>query len=151
MKLRMTSLGLMAGALIVAGCTTGSLNPSADKDQDGGVSFPEFDAYMKEAIFTSFDANGDGAVTMAEYRLLDPSGPESTFKKADRNGDGTVSRAESDAKTDRDGSMKKLFQKMDTDGNGRLSEAEIAAFQSLMKQQPGGTDLDKLKQAADKL
>ena len=150
MKLRITRLGLLVGALIVAGCTTESLNPSVDKDQDGGVSFPEFDAYMKETIYTEFDGKGDGAVTMEEWRHVNPSGPVSEFNKADRNGDGKVSRAESDATMDQDGSMKKLFQKIDTDRNGRLSEAEITAFENLMKQQPGSTDLDKLKQAADK-
>ena len=147
----MTSLGLLAGALIIAGCTTGSLNPKADPDQDGGVSFSEFDAYMKEAIFTAFDANGDGAVTMTEWRLMDPSGPASKFNKADKNGDGRVSRAESDAKMDRDGSMKKLFNKVDADRSGSLSETEIATFRDLLSQQSNGTELDQLKQAADKL
>ena len=148
MKLQMTRPGLLAGALMIAGCTTGSLNPQADKDRDGGVSFPEFDAYMKETIFNEFDANKDGVVTREEWRKQNPSGPASKFKGADRNGDGKASRAESDAKLDQDGSMKKLFQKIDTDRNGRLSEAEITAFQALMQQQPG-TDLEKLKQAAD--
>ena len=148
MKARMTSLGLLAGSLMIAGCTTGALNPRADKDRDGGVSFPEFDAYMKETIFTEFDANRDGMVTREEWRKQNTSGPASKFQGADRNGDGKVSRSESDAKLGQDGSMKKLFQKIDTDRNGRLSEAEITAFQTLMQQQ-SGTDLEKLKQAAD--
>ena len=135
---------------MVAGCSTGSLNPSADKDHDGGVSFTEFDAYMKDAIFASFDANKDGVVTMAEWRAMNPSGPKSNFIKADRNGNGRVSKAESDAKMDKDGSMMQLFKKIDKDQSGKLSEAEIAAFKSLMERQPQGTDLEKLKQAADK-
>ena len=112
----MTTLVLLAGWMAVSGCSTGSLNPKADKNLDGGVSFTEFDAYMKESIFTEFDANGDGVVTMAEWRQMDPKGPASKFTKADANGDGRVTRAESDARMDRDGSMKKLFKKVDTDG-----------------------------------
>lgn len=149
MKLQITSLGLFVGLLAVSGCATGSLNPQADKNLDGGVSFPEFDAYMKESIFSQYDANGDGVVTMKEWRSQNPTGPVSNFNEADANGDGRVTRAQSDAKMNRDGSMKKLFQKIDTDGDGRLSKEEIAAFEALMKQQPGGTEMEKLEQAAD--
>ncbi len=147
MKPNPSFLGPLAAALILSGCT-GGLNPKADSNKDGGVSLPEFDSYMKETIFTSFDEDGDGYVTMKEWRRLNPSGPESHFRKADRNGDGRVSRAESDAKIDRDGWMKELFDKIDTDGNGSLSQTEIAAFEDRMAAQPGPTDLDKLKQAA---
>ena len=149
MNTPMTTLVLLAGWMAVSGCSTGSLNPNGDKNLDGGVSFPEFDAYMKESIFTEFDANGDGVVTMAEWRKMDPKGPASKFTKADSNGDGRVTRAESDAQMDRDDSMKKLFKKVDTDDSGRLSKEEIAAFHALMNQQSKGTELEKLKQAAD--
>lgn len=149
MKSRITCAVLFAGLPVVSGCNTGALNPRADKDLDGGVSFAEFDAYMKERIFAEFDGNGDGRVTMEEWRGQNPKGPVANFNKADSNRDGRVSRGESDAKLDRDRSMKKLFKKIDTDGNGRLSAAEITAFEGLMNQQAGDTGIDRLKQATD--
>jgi Ca2+-binding EF-hand superfamily protein len=147
MKLTVSLFAPLAVAFFIGGCTSGSINPKADSNQDGGVSFSEFDAYMKETIFTAFDENGDSFVSMKEWRALNPTGPNTKFRNADPKGDGRVSRAESDAKLDRDNTMKPLFQKIDTDGNGRLSEEEIAAFEAQMKAQSGPTDLDKLKQA----
>ena len=149
MKRILMLASLPLGLLAMTNCTTGGLNAAADKNQDQGVSFAEFDPYMKNAIFTEFDANRDGVVTLAEWRRLEPNGSESKFRKADRSGNGSVTRAEADAHLEREGSMKELFAKIDTDGNGSLSEAEIAAFRAKMEKQTGPTELAKLKQATE--
>lgn len=149
MKMKVMLAGLLPGMLALAACSSSGLNPAADTNHDDEVSFTEFNRYMKETIFTEFDADRDGMVTMAEWRRLEPDAPASKFRKADRSGNGSVTRAEADAHLEREGSMKELFAKIDTDGNGSLSEAEIAAFQAKMKKQTGPTELAKLKQATE--
>ncbi len=110
---------------------------------------PEFDAYMKETIFTTVDANGDGKVTKDEWRKMNPKDPESEFRRTDRNGDGSITRAEADAAFDKEGSLKDLFKKIDTDRNGSLSQAEVKAFKAGVDKQPGKTEFEKLSNAAD--
>ena len=150
MNMRKLQYGLaVAGALAIAGCTTGGSFKQADQDQSGGISFAEFDAYMKDAIFKGVDADGDGHVTQEEWRRVNEKDPVSEFRATDRNGDGKITRAEADASFDKEGSLKELFKKIDTDGSGSLSQEEVKAFHALMKKQPGKTELEKLSNAAD--
>ena len=150
MNMRKLQYGLaVAGALALAGCTTGGSFKQADQDQSGGISFSEFDAHMKASIFKAVDANGDGHVTQEEWRKVNEKDAVSEFSATDRNGDGKISRAEADAGFDKEGSLKDLFKKIDTDGNGSLSQEEVKAFHELMKKQPGKTELDKLSNAAE--
>lgn len=137
----------LVGVLAVPACTAGGSMDRADINKDGGVSQPEFDAYMKDTIFNAFDADGDGKVTVQEWRKLNPTDPISEFNQADANGDGVITRAEADAAFDKDGALEALFETMDTGKDGQLSQAEINAFDAKMKTQKG-TDWEKLKGAA---
>lgn len=134
----------LAGIATLTACSTGDSLTRVDKNKDGGVSFKEFDASMKDDIFKKFDANGDGKVSLKEWQKLSPQHPDSQFYKTDSNGDHYITRAEADAAFDKDGSLKKLFKQIDTDGNGSLSVAEIKAFKALVKKAPGKTELDKI-------
>lgn len=139
---------LVASAVVLASCSAGNPGSSADINQDGGVSFDEFDAYMKDAVFAHFDSGKTGKVTKEDYQKVNPDKPISEFNKVDRNGDGVITKSESDAAFDKEGSMKKLFKKIDTDGSGTLSPSEIKVFKAAMKAQPGRDDLGKLENAA---
>lgn len=138
----------VSAAALLTACATDKFN-GADADQTGGISPKEFDAYMKETVFSGIDSNGDGVITMAEWRIVAPDHPSSKFKQVDANGDGSISRVEADKAADKSGHYKQLFRKIDTDGNGSLSRAEIDAFKATMAKQPGATDLDKLSNAAN--
>lgn len=138
----------VSGVLALAACTASSFS-RADQDKSGGVSLAEFDAYMKETVFTAVDTNGDGKVSQEEWRRVNPKDPVSEFRGSDRNGDGFITRAEADAAFDKEGSIRDLFKKIDSDGNGSLSQEEVKAFQAKMAQQPGKTELEKLSNAAE--
>lgn len=78
------------------------------------------------AMFEEADANGDGALSLAELQAAaDGSGQ---FGRADADGDGAITRAEmlagmaaeAEARADR------FFQSFDGNGDGSVTEAEIA-------------------------
>ncbi|MCU0751640.1 MAG: EF-hand domain-containing protein [Akkermansiaceae bacterium] len=138
------ALGILA---LAAGCTTGDSFHKLDADRSGSVSPAEFDAHMKQEVFARVDANSDGKVTLEEWQAFNPKVDSKRFRKADSNGDGSISRKEADAEFDREGSLPKLFKLIDTDGNGSLSQAEISAFQTKVRQQPGGSPSEKITNA----
>jgi hypothetical protein len=135
---------------LVAGCTASDSFQRLDANQNGTGSPEEFDAYMKQEVFTRVDANADGKVTLAEWQAVNPKVDAARFRKADRNGDGSISREEADAEFDREGSLSKLFKQIDTDGNGSLSQSEVTAFRKKVGQQPGETQMEKISNATKK-
>ena len=137
----------VAATALLAACAADKFN-AADLDQTGSISPREFDAYMKDHVFTKIDTNGDGMITMEEWRAVAPNHPVSKFKQADTNGDGMISRTEADKASDKSGGYARLFRKIDTDKDGTLSRAEIDAFQASAARQPGDTKYEQLSSAA---
>jgi hypothetical protein len=55
----------LAGIATLTACSTGDSLTRVDQNKDGGVSFTEFDAYMKDDIFKKFDTDGNGSLSVA--------------------------------------------------------------------------------------
>ena len=141
---RVIPLGAVA---LLASCATDTFS-KADLNNDGQIQPGEFDSFMKGHVFDTVDSNGDGVVTMEEWRAVAPNHPESKFKEADTNGDGVISRAEADAASDKSKGYQKLFAKADTDQSGALSRDEVKAASGALNKQPGSTKYEQLSNAA---
>lgn len=115
-------------SLTLVSCNDSEGFDKADANDDGLVSFEEFDAHMKGEVFSRVDADGDGRISLAEWQKVNAGKKDADFGKTDTNGDGFISRAEADAAFDREGSLKKLFDKIDTNGDGSIDRAESDAF-----------------------
>jgi len=135
-------------AALLAGCASTDRFVQLDTNRDHSGSPAEFDAYMKQAVFTRVDANGDGKVTKTEWQQFNPEVSDARFRKTDLNGDRLITRQEADAAFDREGSLKRLFAVIDTDGNGSLSRAEARAFRAKLQSQPGASPAEKISNAS---
>ncbi len=82
-----------------------------DFDGDGNVSLTEYRVYTSNA-FIALDTDADNALTPAEG---EKAIPENLFSEMDKDADGIVSRAEYDTQTLLD------FHHADTDGDGQLN------------------------------
>lgn len=112
-----------------------------DADADGSVTPAEV-TVKRQDVFAMFDQDSDGALSAAEWALIEehlsmemaPKGPGAGMNKAapgkavheamtpafnDADGDGQVTLAEFDA-----GSAK-LFPRMDADGDGAVTSADF--------------------------
>lgn len=134
-------------AALLVGCASNDSFSKLDTNRDGSGSRSEFDAYMKQAVFAQIDANDDAKVTMEEWQSFNPKVSSDKFRRTDPNRDGVIDRREANAAFDREGSLTTLFGKIDTDGNGSLSRAEVSAFQSKLRQQPGASPVEKISNA----
>ena len=132
---------------LVAGCTASDSFHKLDADKNGAGSPAEVDAYMKQEVFARVDANSDGKVTLEDWQAFNPKVDSKRFRKADLNGNGSICRKEADAEFDREGSLPKLFKHIDTDANGNLSQAEVNAFRTKVRQQPGASPKEKISNA----
>lgn len=133
--------------MLQAGCASNDRFAKLDTNQDRSGSPAEFDAFMKQEVFTRVDTNGDGKISKPEWQQFNPEVSDAKFRKTDLNGDGVITRREADAAFDREGSLKKLFTAIDTDGNGNLSRAEARAFRAKVQQQPGANAPEKISTA----
>jgi Ca2+-binding EF-hand superfamily protein len=60
----------LVGIATLTACSTGDSLIRVDQNKDGGVSFKEFDAYMKDDIFKKFDTDGNGSLSVAEIKAF---------------------------------------------------------------------------------
>lgn len=127
---------------------SGGSFPRLDADHNGTGSRGEFDAFMKQEVFTRVDTGGEGSVTLKEWQNVNPKVDAAKFQTVDRNRDGAITRGEADAAFEREGTLGKLFNQIDADGNGSLSKAEVIAFRARVRQQPGDTQIEKIAKAA---
>jgi hypothetical protein len=132
---------------LLAGCASSDPFLKLDTNRDGSGSRSEFDAYMKQAVFAQIDANDDAKVTIEEWQAFNPKVSSDKFRRTDPNRDGVIDRREADAAFEHEGSLTTLFGKIDTDGNGSLSRAEVSAFHSKLRQQPGASPAEKISNA----
>jgi hypothetical protein len=102
-----------------------------------GWFHPSQSRYGWKWLAARMDADGDGAITPAEFK-----GPRELFDRLDRDGDGKLTPADFDwspssplARQAQVASM--LFRRADGDGNGRISKAE---WEALFQQAARGKD-----------
>lgn len=108
-----------------------------------------------EAVIERFDSNGDGMLSLDEFR--EPPGAGDRFAKADADGDGAVSLDEIRARID-DGADRRLakaeerFAQSDTDGDGRVTAAErkAALFAELDADGDGLLAADEMSRSRDR-
>lgn len=142
-----TGLAACVFLMLQAGCASNDRFAKLDTDQDRSGSPAEFDAFMKQEVFTRIDTTGDGKISRTEWLQFNPRVSDAKFRRTDLNGDGYINRREADSAFDREGSLKRLFTAIDTDGNGKLSRAEARAFRAKVEQQPANSISGKTSNA----
>ncbi|MFK7828290.1 MAG: EF-hand domain-containing protein [Congregibacter sp.] len=99
------------------------------------VSFGMTAAYAhRGGDILSLDSDGDGQVSIDEFRLAERGGKRAFFRRADADGDGVVSRDDVLLATDnvsderreqvRERALQR-FDQMDSDGNGVVTSDEV--------------------------
>ncbi len=130
LPLAMTLAILGSAAMAQQFTPGGGLMARWDANNDGRVTLAEVEA-RRSALFTSYDSNGDGFLSSAEFDRITPQSvggrPGNSLRgsrmivrtQVDTNGDGVVSRKEyvAGARIWRD--------RMDIDGNGVLTTSEF--------------------------
>jgi Ca2+-binding EF-hand superfamily protein len=97
-----------------------------DQNDDGEVTEVEFFQHVKTHSFRRLDADEDGKVSKAEWLAVE-AGPdaEALFDRWDKNGDGGLTLKEFKDTPRAKTTVLNLFKTLDTDGDGTLSAAEF--------------------------
>ena len=141
MKTTILMTCLLAGAVCVAGVTSaqeGRERPDfavLDANGDGALTLAEMQAHGA-ARFATRDANGDGALSADE---LGGEGPGKRaarmLEELDANADGILQKAELEAREgDR---LKRMFERADSDTDGVITAAEFEALEAQRGERQG--------------
>jgi Ca2+-binding EF-hand superfamily protein len=105
-----------------------------DQDKDGAVSSAEFYQHVKTYAFKSLDANKDGQISKLEWQAVE-TGPEAEalFQRWDRNGDGHLTLKEFRNTPKAQETIVNLFKTLDVDGDGELRASELNVGQEESK------------------
>lgn len=122
------SLALALLASCASPETDRDLFVQADTNKDGKLSLDEVNKVGLPRLFNRFDGNGDGSVTLAEVREVEPGFDEKVFAERDLNRDGKVTYAESEKVALSKGGLKKQFAAVDANGDGVIDQAEADAY-----------------------
>jgi len=106
--------------------------PRADTDRDGQVSFEEFALYVNKAMFKRLDANGNGTISLSEWKASDTS-PEFQrhFEALDADKNGAVDLSEYLKAAGNHSNLRETFKDLDRNNDGFLSHEEFSAFDGL--------------------
>jgi hypothetical protein len=89
-----------AAAALLASCATTETNRDmfiqSDTNKDGQLSLDEVNKAGLPRLFSLFDVDGKGSVTLAEARKVDPGFDAKMFNERDLDHDGKVTRAENE-------------------------------------------------------
>ena len=103
-----------------------------DTNNDGKVTYAEFDAGFADLVFDTYDKNSDGVVTRTEWNLIEAANQDKTkasFAALDRNHDGKLTRDELNHHgARRNAVVKQLFARIDKNGDGVITEDEARTF-----------------------
>ena len=120
-----------AAAALLASCATTETDRDlfiqSDTNKDGQLSLAEVNKAGLPRLFSLFDVDGNGSVTLAEARTVEPKFDEKMFTERDLNHDGKVTLAEYEKVAMSKGGLKKHFAEVDTDGDGMIEKAEAEA------------------------
>ena len=132
MKTIARSLLAGAAAALLASCATTESNRDlflrADTNKDGQLSLDEVNKAGLPRLFGRFDLNGDGAVTLAEVREVQPGFDGRLFAERDLNRDGRVTYAEYEYVARRKGVLTKAFAEVDSNRNNVIETREAEAY-----------------------
>ncbi|WDZ95847.1 hypothetical protein Herbaro_20590 [Herbaspirillum sp. WKF16] len=93
MKATPSVISAVAGAILLSACAAqpgGAQAPQVAATQAGSGPARPAGGHGREAFIGSYDLNGDGVVTRAEYDAV----RKQRFKNADKNGDGVLTEEE---------------------------------------------------------
>jgi Ca2+-binding EF-hand superfamily protein len=107
----------------------------ADSNKDGRLSLPEVNQAALPRLYSRFDVNGDGNVTLAEAREVEPGFAEKAFTERDLDKDGKVTFAESEKVALAKGGLKKQFAEVDTNKDGFVDKTEADAHVDKLEKQ----------------
>ncbi len=102
-----------------------------DTDHDGKVTYKEFDAGFAGTIFSQYNRNGDGSVTLAEWDAIERADQDKTlssFKMLDRNHDGKLTADELTHGKRRNMVVRRIFNRIDANHDGVITENEARNF-----------------------
>jgi len=99
-----------------------------DRDKNGVVDGSEFYEHVKTYSFRRLDVDGNGEVSKAEWLAVE-TGPEGEklFGRWDKNGDGKLTLGEFKDTPEAKTTIGNLFKTLDVDGDGKLSAGELEA------------------------
>lgn len=132
MKMTHRILLTVAALLLLASCATTESDRDlflrADTNKDGLLSLDEMNKAGLPRLFNRFDLNGDGAVTLAEVREVEPGFDGRLFAERDLNRDGKVTYAEYESVARRKGVLTRAFAEVDRNRNNVIEKAEAEAY-----------------------
>ena len=102
-----------------------------DKNDDGKVTFEEFNAGFADTVFATYGRGLDGAVSKQEWDAVERANQvkaNSSFRALDRNHDGKLTRDELSHGRKRDAVVKSLFARIDKNHDGVITLDEARAF-----------------------
>ena len=109
-----------------------SIFQKLDTNNDGRVTYAEFDAGFADAIFATYNLNGTGAITRTEWNEVEKAHQDeaaATFRALDLNHDGKITKEELNTHGKRrDAVVRRLFNAIDTNHDGVLTLQEAQRF-----------------------
>ena len=102
-----------------------------DANNDGKVTYAEFDAGFAGTIFSQYNRDANGTITLAEWDAIERANQDKTlssFKLLDRNHDGKLTTDELTHGKRRNLVVRRLFNRVDKNHDGVLTENEAQSF-----------------------
>ena len=103
-----------------------------DKNNDGKVTYAEFDAGFADAMFSLYNYDGGGAITKTDWNDIERAHQDeaaATFRALDLNHDGKLTKAELNTHGKRrDATVRRLFDAIDKGHKGYFTLHEAQAF-----------------------
>ena len=142
----LASVALPAATLLllaVAACSTPESNTrrvaggavprfqKLDANNDGKVTFAEFDAGFADTIFATYGRGIDGAVSREEWNAVERANQDSaatSFRGLDRNRDGKLTRDELSTGRRRNAVVRRIFNRADANHDGAIVLEEARKF-----------------------
>jgi len=137
MKWKPSGLTAIGIALALASCAHNPASPRAsveqrfkryDLDDDGKVTPEEYGEAATRIIFSAFDENDDGTVTLAEWQGLEGTESDARFARIDASGNGKVTLDEALAFTRKAKPFANDFPGIDANKDGGVDLAEAKAY-----------------------